>query len=65
MTDKGEWVEEFEVIDRFQAQIEHFSDCILQNRRPAFSPEDGRSNVAVLVALKQAARTGKVVKINQ
>ena len=62
-TDKGEWIEEFEVLDRFQAQIEHFSDCILQSRQPAFPPEDGRNNVAVLIALKQAAQEGKAVKV--
>ena len=54
-----EKVETFEAIDRFQAQIEHFSDCILTNKQPMLPPEDGMNNVAVLVALKEAASQGK------
>jgi predicted dehydrogenase len=56
-------VRSFNAIDRFQVQIEHFSECVLTSQLPKLPPEDGMHNVAVLVALKEAARQGKAVAL--
>ena len=58
-----ERIDKFSGPDRFQVQIERFSDCILQGKRPEFPPEDGLKNVAALQALKQAAESGSLVEV--
>jgi D-xylose 1-dehydrogenase (NADP+, D-xylono-1,5-lactone-forming) len=58
-----ERVERFSGPDRFQVQLERFSDCILQGKAPEFPPEDGLKNVAALQALKQAADYGALVEV--
>ena len=62
--DQTEKVHTFENVNRFQLQIEHFSDCILNGTPLRFPPEDGLANTRVLVALKEAAKSGRVVPIN-
>ncbi|NMA65846.1 MAG: Gfo/Idh/MocA family oxidoreductase [Clostridiaceae bacterium] len=56
-----EYVKEFPVKDRFALQMEHFSDCILSNKKPIFSLEDARNNMLVLDALKKSAENGSRV----
>ncbi len=58
-----ERVEKFMGPDRFQVQLERFSNCILQGKEPEFPPEDGLKNVATLCALKKAADTATPVEI--
>lgn len=58
-----ERVEEFENVNRFRVQMAHFSDCILQVKRPKLPPEDGLNNTKVLVALKRAAQAGKPIEV--
>jgi predicted dehydrogenase len=58
-----EHVEAFESVDRFRLQIEHFSDCILNDKQPMLTPEDARGNTAALVALKRAAIEGGTVAV--
>jgi predicted dehydrogenase len=53
----------FESLDRFQKQLEHFSDCILHGRAPRISTDDSLHNTEVLVALRSAAESGKVVAL--
>jgi predicted dehydrogenase len=53
----------FKPVNRFQLQIEHFSDCIINKSPLRFPPEDGLANTKALVALKQAADSGKTVTI--
>jgi len=54
----NERVVSFDPYDRFQLQIEHFSECILTGDPLLLPPEEGLRNVAVLAALKQAAEHG-------
>ena len=58
-----EHVETFEAVDRFKLQIEHFSDCILNQKQPMLTLEDSRGNTAALVALKRAAVKGGTVAV--
>ncbi len=58
-----EKVREFDGIDQFQAQLEHFSDCILSGTPPMLPVEDARGNTAALVALRRAAAEGRAIDV--
>lgn len=47
----------------YQAEIEHFSDCIEKGLEPAISGEDGLWSQKVILACYESARSGKVVKL--
>jgi predicted dehydrogenase len=49
--------------DQFGPQLVHFSDCILRNRKPEPSGEDGLQDVRIVEALYRSAKTGKVVRL--
>jgi len=49
--------------DQFAPQLLYFSDCILNNREPEPSGEEGLQDVRIVEALYQSARTGKAVPI--
>jgi predicted dehydrogenase len=54
----------FESANRFQIQLEHFSDCILNDLPPMLTLDDAKGNTAVLVALKRAAQEGREIDVN-
>jgi predicted dehydrogenase len=49
--------------DQFAPQLLYFSDCILNNREPEPSGEEGLQDVRIVQALYTSARTGKAVAI--
>jgi glucose-fructose oxidoreductase len=49
--------------DQFAPELLHFSDCILKNREPEPSGEEGLQDVRIVEALYESARTGKAVRI--
>ena len=49
--------------DQFAPELLHFSDCILKNREPEPSGEEGLQDVRIVEALYKSARTGKAVSI--
>ena len=49
--------------DQFAAELLYFSDCILNNRTPEPSGEEGLQDVRIVEALYRSARTGKAVSI--
>jgi predicted dehydrogenase len=50
-------------VDHFAAEMDHFSECILQNKRPLTPGEEGLADMRVIAAIEEAARTGKVVRV--
>ncbi len=42
-------------------QVEHFSECVAENKPPLLTREDSLGNVAAIVALQQSAREKKAV----
>ncbi|HSI72484.1 MAG TPA: Gfo/Idh/MocA family oxidoreductase, partial [Fimbriimonas sp.] len=49
--------------NQFQAQIEHFSDCI-RNNKPVKTPgEMGLQDIRIIQAIYESAATGKPVKL--
>lgn len=49
--------------DQFAPELLYFSDCILKNRKPEPSGEEGLQDVRIVEALYKSARTGKAVSI--
>ena len=49
--------------DQFAPELLYFSDCILKNREPEPSGEEGLQDVRIVQALYESAETGKTVAI--
>jgi predicted dehydrogenase len=45
------------------AEIAHFLDCILDDRQPLVSGEDGREALRLSLAAEESARTGRIVEM--
>jgi glucose-fructose oxidoreductase len=54
---------EFPRRDHFGPEIEYFSDCILERRRPEPSGREGLADVRIIRALLESARSGKAVRL--
>ena len=53
----------FEPFDAFEGELAHFAACIRNGTAPAVPGEEGRASVALCMAVKQAARTGDIVRL--
>jgi predicted dehydrogenase len=49
--------------NHFNLEIEHFSNCVLNDKAPLLSLDDARDNCRVIVAALESAASGQVVKI--
>jgi glucose-fructose oxidoreductase len=49
--------------DQFAAEVLYFSDCILKDKKPEPSGEEGLADVRIIEAIYKSARSGKVVKL--
>ena len=56
-------VKDYANCDDFSGQTAYFSDCILKGVRPEADGEEGLADMRVLLAIEQAAKTGKAQKI--
>lgn len=63
-TDSGENHRvKLEAANHFVREIEHFSDCIMNNKEPALSLEDARANCRAIVAALKSVESGRLEKI--
>lgn len=53
----------FGKVDQFGGEIEYFSRCILDNREPEPSGQEGLADIRIVEALLQSARSGQPVKL--
>jgi predicted dehydrogenase len=51
--------------DAFGIEIDHFLHCVRTGEKPLVTGEDGRGSVAVCLAVKKSARTGKPVTLGK
>jgi predicted dehydrogenase len=49
--------------DQFAPELLYFSDCVLRNRQPEPSGEEGMQDVRIVEALYESAEIGKVVQL--
>jgi predicted dehydrogenase len=54
---------ELPVVDHFAAEMDHMSQCVMENRQPLTPGEEGLRDLTIMTALYQAAMTGKAVKL--
>ncbi len=52
-----------EPVNIYQAEIEDFSRCILEDKEPSFTPEQGLHNLKIILACYESAKRGTVIRI--
>lgn len=52
-------------VDQFATEMDHFSDCIINNKRPYTTGEEGLQDHIIMEAIYESAREGKPVKIKR
>ena len=64
---KREEIKEEEIslkpVNMYQSEIEDFSRCILEDREPSFTGEDGLRNLRVILAAYESAKEERTVKV--
>ena len=50
-------------MDHFTAEMDHMSDCVMQNRQPLTPGEEGLRDISLIQAVYESARSGKTVKV--
>jgi glucose-fructose oxidoreductase len=53
----------YQWINQQAAQMDDFADCVLSGRKTPVSGDMGRSHMAIITAVYEAARNGRVVKV--
>jgi predicted dehydrogenase len=43
--------------------MDHMSDCVMHNKEPVTPGEEGLRDITIMMAIYEAARTGKTVKL--
>jgi predicted dehydrogenase len=63
--ERGNTIEEKDLpsVDHFAAEMDHMSDCVMQNKEPLTPGEEGLRDLTIIQAVYEAARTGKTVKL--
>lgn len=61
--DGREVTEVFSGVDQFRLEVEHFAECIAQDRTPRIDSEESISNMRTLDALAESATKGRPIHI--
>jgi len=51
------------VRDHFAAEMDHMSECVMENKEPLTPGEEGLRDLKIMRAIYEAANTGKTVKL--
>lgn len=54
-----------QAVNQFAAEMDHFSECVLNNQPPRTPGEIGLADMRIVAAIHEAARTSKVVRIGR
>ena len=62
---RGGVIEERELPERdhFALEMDHMSECAMQNKEPLTSGEEGLHDLKIMMGIYEAARIGKTVKL--
>ena len=52
-----------EEVDQFAEEMDHFSDCIINNKQPNTPGEEGLKDHIIMEAIYQSAKEGKPIKL--
>jgi predicted dehydrogenase len=50
-------------VDHFATEMDHMSDCVMQNKTPLTPGEEGLRDLTIIAAIYESAKTGKTVKL--
>jgi predicted dehydrogenase len=51
------------VRDHFALEMDHMSQCVMENEHPLTPGEEGLRDITLMMAIYEAARTGKTAKV--
>ncbi len=54
---------ELPVVDHFAAEMDHMSQCVMENKEPLTPGEEGLRDLKLITAIYEAAKSGKTVKV--
>ena len=62
---RGSSIEErrLPVVDHFEAEMDHFSECVMKGTEPLTPGEEGLRDLRIMMAIYEAAAGGKAVKL--
>ena len=52
------------VRDHFALEMDHMSECVMENKEPLTPGEEGLRDLRIMAAIYEAGRTGKTVKLS-
>jgi predicted dehydrogenase len=63
--ERGNTIQERDLpeVDHFAAEMDHMSNCAMQNKEPLTPGEEGLRDLKIMMAIYEAAKTGKTVKL--
>jgi len=63
--ERGNKIEQIELqeIDHFAAEMDHMSDCVVQNKETLTPGEEGLKDLTIIEAVYESSKTGKTVKL--
>ena len=54
---------ELPIRDHFAAEMDHMSQCVMENKEPLTPGEEGLRDIKLMMAIYEAAKSGKTVKV--
>jgi predicted dehydrogenase len=54
---------EMPIRDHFALEMDHMSQCVMENKEPLTPGEEGLRDISLMMAIYEAARSGKTVKV--
>ena len=51
------------VVDHFAQEMDHLSQCVMDNTEPLTPGEEGLKDLTVMMAIYEAAKSGKTVRL--
>lgn len=54
-----------EPVNQFAAEMDHFSECVLNNQEPRTPGEMGLADMRIITAIHEAARTDKAARVSR
>jgi predicted dehydrogenase len=63
--ERGNKIEQIDLptVDHFAAEMDHMSDCVMQNKEPLTPGEEGLRDLTIMQGIYEAARGGNTVKL--
>jgi predicted dehydrogenase len=63
--ERGNTIEQRDLpeVDHFAAEMDHMSDCVMQNKTPLTPGEEGLRDMTIISAIYEAAKTERTVKL--